>query len=185
MNDPLAMAVAVGIARAPGAPVALGADRRARIAAPAGATVLVLDDAGNHLRELAIPDAAPSPPPQPPPPQQPPPIDAPPPAVRTGKISRGWSIATGVSAAVFVGFGIAALGVDRAVSQDLAQSETHHLDDVESLHALERVFVGVAIVGGAAMIVSAIPLTASILKSKDTWITPSPVGVGVSIGRRW
>jgi hypothetical protein len=168
VNDPLAMAVSVG---AGGPPVPIGADRRARIAAPPHGTVVVLDDAGNHLRELPIPEV----------PQEPPL----PPPVTPPKVSRGWFIATGVSTLVFVGFGIAAIAIDDDVTGDLAHSETHHLDDVQSLHSLERVFVGVTIASGAAMIISAIPLTRSILRTKDLWISPSPVGVGLTVTRRW
>jgi hypothetical protein len=176
-NDPLAMAVSVAVGEQR---VAIGADRRAQIVAPPHATLIVLDDSGNHLRELPVPDdVQATPPPPPPPPQE----DRKPLVVdKPGHVSKGWLIGTAVSGAVFLGFGAAAIAMDGTITEDLLQSESKHLDDVDSAYRLERVFIGVTIVSGAAMIACAIPLTSELLHHKDLWIAPTPGGFGLTIG---
>jgi hypothetical protein len=184
-SDPLAMAAAVAIA--PGAPVRLGVDHRAHLVAPAGArdvVVLVLDETGNHLRELPAGEASPEQ-------QQPPPTpEKPHPPAKT-PLYREWLAYTLPGAAAFVvglGFATAASSADGQV-QNVIATHGFYGDALAAQQRRDRdatiadgFFLGAAALGAAAVIVYV-----TRPQPEATIVTPTvaPGALGVTVSRAW
>ncbi len=186
-SDPLAMVAAVAIA--PGAPVRLGVDRTAHLVVPVGArdvVVLVLDETGNHVRELAAPEAPAAPPPPPPPPPPP----APPEAVET-PLYRNWlvyAIPAGASFVVGAGFGLAAGSANGSLG-NVITTHGFYGDALADQHSRDRdatiangFFLGAAVLGAAAVIAYT-----TRPGREATIVTPTaaPGAVGVALSRAW
>lgn len=165
--DPLAMAHAViavdADRRSP--PVAIGADRTARIRT-SGGWIAVLDADRNRLVELPVPaEPSASAPPQPArSASRPAPGPGPGPApVERGWLHRWqpWAVASVVLGGTAIGFAVAALSAQHAADRAAEDSVRHRLSDVEASVGRARLYGGISAATGAAAITGA--ATAAVL----------------------
>lgn len=148
VSDPLAMARAASALDAgEPTPVAFGSDHRARL--PAGTRVAILDEAGNHLLDLAIAPSEPA---------------SRPAAATPGLDERSWTrrwttwaIPTGAVGLVGLGFGVAALASYDSARMTTDKSGAHSLSEAQDSVRHARTFAWIAAGAGALAAALAIP----------------------------
>ena len=151
------------------APIALGADGIVRL--PDAHRIALLDDAGNHLRELEVAPERP--------------VPAPPERPWLRRWST-WAVPTGVFGALSVGLGLAARGAQHDAEARVARSGVFHKADVDADVDRARTF-GWLTAGSAALTVAcAIPTVVWLARRhtrSDVAVIPlaAPAMLGVSL----
>ncbi|HTR51617.1 MAG TPA: hypothetical protein VMJ10_12970 [Kofleriaceae bacterium] len=182
-SDPLAMAAAVAASSAgtPSSPVALGAEHRAHLDAPADAIVVVLDDLGNHLLETTPAALAAPPPTQPdlkyPPPPEPPP---PPPPRPILKRWTTWGVPFALTATATILLGSFAI----AENDDIGEAKTP-AEAADNRTTRDQLIWATAITGAAA-VAFGIPMSIFFFDTPGAKLPSLPgAGAGVMVVGRF
>lgn len=174
-SDPLTMVSAIALTGE--RPVPLGVDRHVRLVARQGApaTIVVLDELGNHLRELPAGEIVAAP--------------VEPTAPRQDPLLRRWYLWAAPAAAltiVSVGFVVAANNADDELQAMLPlkpyYSDVEKLRDDRDGYALSaNIFLG------AAAVFAAVSTVMYVTRTKSTVVTPSAGSgaVGVAVSGSW